>query len=112
MQESGLLKISLLISILGIFLLLLISLLIQPKPVNSYSELKLNTYVKTTSNITSIRSSGDFSIIRLANNITATCNCKFNPNQTIEVEGKVTEYQGSLQIESERIQTDRIGFGS
>ena len=104
MNEKSLLKISFLISILGIFLLLLVSFLTQPKQVNHYSELKINNYVKTTGKIISINSYQDFLVIKLNNNITITCNCNLKANQTVAVAGKVTKYKGNLQIEAEEIE--------
>lgn len=103
-KMERLLKISLTISFLGIFILLLISIIQKPKQVNSYEDLKLNEQVKTTGKITSINKFEDFSIIRLNNNITVTCNCNLNINQTISVEGKVTEYKNQLQMQAEKIE--------
>lgn len=104
MNEKSLLKISFLISVLGIFFLLLISNIIQPKPITNYSELKLNNYVKTSGKIISINQIEDFAIIKLSNNITLTCNCKLKANQTIQVTGKVTEYKNQLQIQADRLE--------
>jgi len=103
MKERELLKLSFLISILGIFLLLLISNIIQPKPITNYSELKLNNYVKTSGKITSINNFQDFLVIKLNNNITITCNCKLKANQTILVIGQVTEYKNQLQIQADKL---------
>lgn len=99
----NLLKISLTLSFIGVFLLLILSLTIQPKQVNSYQDLKLNSYVKTTGKIIDIKTYDDFSIISLDKNITLTCNCKLKINQTIEIIGKVSEYNKELQINSDKI---------
>ena len=94
-----LISISLIISVLGIFLLLAISVYQSPKEVTSYKQLSLGDYVKITGKISSIRSYGDFSIITLENKVQVLCNkCNFKQNQTITATGKVTEYQNKLQI--------------
>jgi len=95
--------ICLIISILGIFILLLISSNLRPKKVSNYSELAEGDYVQTTGKIISLRDYQDFSVIKLNNNITITCNCKFTINNTIEVTGKVENYQNSLQINADKI---------
>lgn len=99
-----LLKISITVSLIGIFFLLILSNVLPAKEISSYSQLKVNDYVKTTGNIISIKTYDDFNIIKLNNNITLTCNkCPFNQNQTIIVEGKVEEYENSLQINANKI---------
>ena len=99
-----LLHLSLVISILGILILLLIPLLVSPTQVSNKSNLVLGDYVKTSGKIVSIKTYEDFSIIRLDNNITLTCDsCLFQKFQTITVEGKVTDYQDELQIQADRI---------
>lgn len=103
MKQKTLLKLSLIISFLGIFLLLLISALQKPKQASSYEDLKLNEQVKTTGKIISISKFEDFSVIKLDNNITLTCNCQLQQNKTIEAEGKVTEYNNIKQIQAEKI---------
>lgn len=103
---ENLLKISLAISITGIFLLLFLTMQIQPKEIASYTDLRLNEYVKVTGKIISIRNYDDFSIIKLGNNITLTCNCKFQVNETITAAGKITEYNNQLQIQVDKIKND------
>tara|TARA_Y100000310_G_C20464182_1_gene706808 strand:- start:304 stop:621 length:318 start_codon:yes stop_codon:yes gene_type:complete len=100
---ENLLKLSLIISFLGVFSLFLISTILQPKQVNSYQDLKLNQKVITQSTIKEIKTFNKFSIITLDNNITITCNCKFKEKEQIEVEGKVTSYKNQLQIQAEQI---------
>lgn len=102
---SRLVVVSLVSSIIGIFLLLMISFYIQPKEITSYSHLKENDYVKVHGKIISSRyfSESDFSILLLENNITIICDCKFPVNKTIIAEGKVEEYKNTLQINAEKI---------
>ena len=99
-----LLKLSLLISILGILILFLISNLIQPEQISNYKELKINQLVKTQGKILDIKNYDEFSIIKLDNNLIITCNCNFKKNQTIQVIGKVVEYKNQLQIQAEKIE--------
>lgn len=94
----------LIISVIGIFLLMIISLNLQPQKISSYSELKENSYVKVRGKITEIKNYQDFSAIKLDNNITITCNCKFPVNQTISAIGRVEEYKDNLQVNAEKIE--------
>ena len=97
--------ISLILSLAGILILLVISMNIQPKEIANYSDLKENDYVSVSGKIISEKyfQDSDFSIIKLENNITITCNCKFPVNSTIAVAGKVEDYNGKLQINAEKI---------
>ena len=101
-----LLKLSLLISILGILILFLISNLIQPEQISNYKELKINQLVKTQGKILDIKNYDEFSIIKLDNNLIITCNCNLKKNQTIQVIGKVVEYKNQLQIQAEKIKIE------
>ena len=103
-MKNKLLKFSFIISISGIFILLLFSQIIKPKQISDYQELKLNDYVSTTSKILSIKTYESFNIINLENKITLTCNsCNLKINQTITATGKVAEYNNKLQIQAEKI---------
>lgn len=95
--------ISLIIAITGISLLLLLAFLLPPKSIFSYQDLKENSFVQTSGKVLSERNYSDFSIIKINNNITITCNCKGFFNKTIEVEGKVESYEGALQIKAYKI---------
>ncbi len=100
-----LLAISLTLSLIGIFLLLIFTLNQNPIPVLAYASLNTNNYIETTSKILSIRTYDEFNIIRLENNITVVCfECKFQPNQTIKIKGIVSEYNGEKQINAESIE--------
>jgi hypothetical protein len=101
------LLVSLIISITGILLLLLLSPYIQPKEANNYSDLQENTLVQVHGKIISIKTYSnydDFSIIRLDKNITVICNCKFPVNTSVRVLGRVEEYNNELQINANKIQ--------
>jgi len=92
-------------SIFGILSLFLISFQIKPKQIFSYSELKENDYVSVSGRIISSKyyQDSDFSIIKLKENITLICNCKFQLNSTIKAEGKVEKYENKLQINAQKI---------
>ena len=101
-----LMKISFLVSLVGIFFLLLLSNIIKPKQINLPSELKLNSYASTSGKILSIKNYDDFLIIKLDNNIALIFNCKncnLKQNLTIKTEGKVVSYKNELQIQAEKI---------
>lgn len=103
MQERFFLKLALIISILGLFNLLVISYFIKAEKVNSYADLKLNNHVFTKSRIISIKNYDDFSVMKLENNITAVCSCRMQENISIEVKGGVEEYNQELQINADKI---------
>ena len=108
-MQIKLLKLSLIISILGIFLLLILTNLIKPQQVNNYqqlSQLKLNQLATTTGKVISVYSTNDFNIIKLNNNLTLTFNQKnlqLKQNQTITATGIISSYQSSLQIQANKI---------
>jgi len=104
MSQTNLLKICFSISILGIFSLLLISSLVQPKLISRYSELRLDESVRTSGKVISFNEFQDFGVIRLDNGIIVTCNCQLKENSTIRITGKVTEYKNQLQIQAEEIE--------
>ena len=102
-MENKLRLACLVFSIIGVFFLLILSATFQPKQVSSYQELKLGEYVKTQGKVIYAKNYDDFSILTLSNNLTLTCNCRSKVNATIQVQGKVTEYKGKLQVQSNEI---------
>ena len=101
--KINLLQLSLIISLFGIFFLLLISNIFQAKQI-TISEIntkQLNKHIMTYGQITNIRNfeDSDFQIIILKDSsgeITITIDKIVNleNNQNITVIGKITEYQG------------------
>jgi len=103
-----LVKLSLIISISGIFFFLFLLATIQPKLIFNYQELKQDEYVQVEGKIASIRNYYDFYILQLDNNITLTCtDCNFSKGEKIIVKGKVTRFDNSLQIQAEEISYTR-----
>lgn len=94
---------SILISLVGILILLLISANLPIREVKEYSQLKEGEYVQIAGKIISVKNYQDFSIIRLDKNITLTCECNLKANQTLEAAGYVESYKGELQINTEKI---------
>ena len=78
-----LITISLIISLIGIFILFVLSFFIAPAEVSSASQLQLNNYVSAQGTIKQIKTYDDFSVIKLDNNITITCSCNFSINKSI-----------------------------
>jgi len=109
---SKLQKISLILSLIGIFFLFLTSSIQQPKTITNYSQLiqlKPNQLIQTTDKIKSIKSYGNFHIIKLNNNITLTLNykksnLKLKTNQIIQATGKLSFYKNRPQIQIEKFQ--------
>lgn len=98
-----LLALSLTVSLIGIFLLLLISL--NQSPVDITGKAISEDYVSAEGKIISVKTIQDFTIINLDTNITLTCfQCSFKEGDYIHVEGTVEEYQGKKQINTEKIE--------
>ncbi len=88
-MPNSLLKLSLVISILGIFFLLILTNLSQ---------------VSVQGRVVYLKSYDDFKIITLDTNKTLTCDsCFLKPNQTIQVQGKLITYQGKEEIQANKI---------
>ena len=103
-------KLSLIISIAGIFLLLFLSNILEPKiiNINEINEKMLNQKVKISGSIFRIESKEDFQIISIVDEtgkIEVLCECDSNlqENQNIEVIGRVQEYEKYLQIQADKI---------
>ena len=110
-MKLSILKISFAISILGIFLLLLIANIIEPKQTN-ISDIKLddvNRKVKVRGQIDSIKNYETIKIITISDKtgkidlIINSKNISLIKNQNITVIGRLTQYKGKLQIQVEKI---------
>lgn len=108
MDNRTLLKITMIVSLLGIFILLIISN-IEPKTI-TVSEAKnksLDSRVKIQGTIVKTTELGkNFYKLTIKDNtslIDATLNTKFASNKTIEVLGILSEYQNQTQISIEKI---------
>jgi len=108
MEKQTLLKISLSISFFGILILLFISNL-EPK-ISSISKIKaenLNSLIKIQGKIIQIKKiNQNFYLLTLKDNtetIQAISGRSFPVNSTIEIIGKLQNYQNKLQIQTEKI---------
>jgi len=95
----------LVLSLIGIFLLLLAFLYPAPKQITGNVILNEKEYTKTTGKITSVKEVYEFKIIKLDNNLTVVCyDCpKLKKNQKITAIGTITNYSNTLQINAEMI---------
>ena len=110
-MKLSILKISFTISVLGIFLLLLIANIIEPKQTN-ISDIKLddiNRKVKVRGQIDSIKNYETIKIITISDKtgkidlIINSKNTSLIKNQNVTVIGRLTQYKGKLQIQVEKI---------
>ncbi|MFH1501142.1 MAG: hypothetical protein ABIE22_04330 [archaeon] len=104
-----LLKVALLISICGIFLLLSLSIILKPKEIScgDISNPLLEKSVRITGKIIKQEQYKSLKVLTLQQescNIQVTCYCKSNyTGLNVEVIGEVVEYKESLQIQAEKI---------
>jgi len=105
-------KISLIISLIGIyFLLFLINFLpIKEIKINKINDFLINKKIQINVEIMNIKDMGDFKIISVQDKtgeIKALCNCNkdigLKINQSVIIIGKVQEYKNNLQISTEKI---------
>jgi hypothetical protein len=108
-------QVMLTISIVGIFLLLAIIKFqtIESAQISSISPQSIGKEVKITGSIISFKEyENDFKILRIKDIkgnkdiITVTCNCiEIKPymNKTLEITGKIEEYNSQLQINADKI---------
>jgi len=112
-MNISILKLSLIISTAGIFLLLLLSNILEPK-LTSIKEINYKFIDRQTKvqgiifNIKTYKES-DFQIISIKDNtgkidITINKIIDLKNNQTITIIGRVQEYKESLQIQADKIQ--------
>jgi len=111
-MKINFLKLSLTISLIGIFLLLLLLNILEPKLINieNINEKLINKKIKIQGKIFNIKTykESDFQIILIKDNtgqIKTTINKILNlkNNQTIILIGKVTQYKKNLQIQADKI---------
>jgi hypothetical protein len=109
---TNLLKVTLIISLTGIFLLLCLANFIQHSIVNisSITENQIDREVKISGQVTSskIFEDSDFQIINLKDktgNISITIDTPVNisKNQTLTITGKIIEYKDNLEMRAEKI---------
>ena len=112
MKETTLLKISILVSVLGVFFLMVISELshIELSKISDITKKDLETKVKIQGKLLSIQETPGLYILTVTD-FTSTIviivfkedPLELKKNSNIEIEGKVTEYQGKLEIIADTI---------
>ena len=107
MSSNSLLKLSLSFSLIGVFLLLILSLTIQPEQITTKNINQSKGYVKLQGKIISQRSYDEFSLLTLEDSygkVQVSCfECKNFVNKSVIIEGRIEEYQGRKQIQAEKI---------
>jgi len=116
MNNNTLLKISLIISILGILILLLLVNIIEPTQIKikNINENLLNNKIQIIGKIQSIKTykESNFEILTI-NDSTGKIDVLINnlitnitKNQTVIVIGKISEYKNNLEIQADKISLD------
>lgn len=111
MQQKKLLRISLIISLIGIFFLLFLARILEPKQTNieNINDKFLNQKVKLHGTILKVTDKETFKILSVADatgKIDVLCGCKNNliaNNQTVVITGAIQSYKGNLQISADKI---------
>ncbi len=113
-MEKTILKISLIISILGILFLLFLSNFLVPREldIKEINKNLINQKIKVHGTILKIQDKKTLKILSIGDStgkINVLCECKNNikQNQSIVVIGKIQEYQQSLQISADKIMLAR-----
>ena len=111
MEEKRLLRISLIISLIGIFFLLFLAKNLEPKQINikEINDNLLNQKIKIHGTILRITDKTTFKILSVADateKIDVLCECKnnqFQVNNTILVSGTLQDYKSNFQISADKI---------
>jgi len=109
MKQETLFKISLIISVAGIFLLLLLANFLEPKliSIQNITIKMLNEKVKIQGSVLNIEDKETFKILTIkddSSSIEVLCECKnISSNQNMEIIGKVQEYEKTLQLQADKI---------
>lgn len=105
-MERLLLKLSLIISFLGILILLFLASQ-TPKLIKISEIINSSINVKIQGKIIQEKAYDDFSILIVKDSnrsIEATCSCHGFLNKTVEIIGKLEEYEGRKQISIDKIE--------
>lgn len=100
------------ISLIGILILLIIINTQEPElsNISAIKNKSLNERVKFQGQIIEIKIfKSNFTIAKIRDNFSAVeiiCNCeniKYHKNKTLEITGRLTTYQGNLQVQADKI---------
>jgi RecJ-like exonuclease len=112
MQSKKLLKISLIVTFIGLFLIIILANCFEPKTteISSIDKKILDEWVKVTGQVNNLKSisteSGyltTFTITDSTGRIDVIFYKKINLTEKVEIIGKISEYQGKLQISASKI---------
>ena len=112
MDNRGLFKTSLTLALIGILLLFVYSETITPKPkdISQINEKDLDKTIKIVGQITRVTDLPGIILLNLKDNTSQITILIFKEeklnikqNDFLEIEGKITEYKGQLEIEAEKI---------
>jgi DNA/RNA endonuclease YhcR with UshA esterase domain len=110
MKNIDLFKISLIISLFGILILLILSNTLTPKLFNIKDINSNDAYKKILLEgvVVSIKNYPDFTIIRLKDNtgsinVIVEDNIDLEKNTTVKIIGKINEYNNELEIKADKI---------
>lgn len=109
-MSDGLLKLSFAIAILGTLAIIFLSNNLEPKAIeiSSINEKMLDEWVKVSGKVVYSQNTNSLNIFTISDS-TASINCIFRGNENVsensvvEVLGKLTEYEGELEIDVSRI---------
>ncbi|MEM4153037.1 MAG: OB-fold nucleic acid binding domain-containing protein [Candidatus Pacearchaeota archaeon] len=110
METKKLLKLSIVIALITIFLIAILANNLEPKTkaIETITERNLDEWVKIQGKVTHIKETETLKILTI-NDGTAAINCIFrkklniNENSHVEIIGKVIDYKGELEIEISQI---------
>lgn len=114
METKVLLKLSLAIALMTVFLITILANVLEPetRAIETITERNLDEWVKIEGTVTQLREVETLKIITI-NDKTASINCifrkksdvseKISENSYVEVIGKVIDYKGELEIEASQI---------
>ena len=109
-MKQNIFNLTLVISLIGIFLLLFLSYSLSPDliDIEKIDNKSINKQVKIQGKIINIKDKQSFKILQIQDNtgkINILCNCKDNikQNQTLIIVGKIQEYKEVLQISADKI---------
>ena len=112
MGEKTLLKISIISSIIGIFILIIISesLVIKESSIKDVTKDKLDGRVKIIGEVTSVKETPGLNILNVKDNSGSIAVVVFKDEEIpfrtgliLEIQGLVVEYNGKMEIQAEEI---------
>lgn len=110
-KTSNLLKLSLIIALVGTFMVVILANNLEPstKTIDSINERSIDEWIKVQGNVTQETDVSGLKIITV-NDGTASISCILRKNvsynfkdQRVEIQGKITDYKGDIEIDISKI---------